>query len=101
MVTMIQKYSAYHTLALTVICLFFAITGIGEGTSLTLDSFKTLYSKVLFANLLLYMMIPVFINVLSMLRHMLKNGRWWYILGTFFFAYAITLFYYFKVYRKG
>lgn len=97
---MIQKYSAYHTLVLIVICLFFAVTGIGEGTSLTLDSFETLYGKVLFASLLLYVMIPVLINVFSMLWHMLKNGRWWYILGTFFFAYAMTLFYYFKVYRK-
>jgi len=97
---MIQKYCAYHTLALIVLGIVFAIADIGSGVSLTLDSFETLYGKVVFAVIIVCMTLPVLVNVLSMLWDMLKNGRWWYILGTFFLAYAITVLYYFRVYRK-
>ena len=97
---MIQKYSAYHTLALLVLGVILAITGIGKGTSITMDDFETPYGKAIFGVLLLYAILPPLINVFSMLWDMLKNGRWAYFFGTFFLAYLITVIYYFRVYRK-
>jgi len=97
---MIQKYSAYHSLAVIILGVIFAITGIGNGVLLTIDNFETLYGKAICIIVLLYAILPILVNTFSMLWDMLKNGRWLYICGTFLLAYLATVLYYFKVYRK-
>ena len=98
--TMIQKYSAIHTLVLIVVCIAMRLTGIGDGAAFTNDDFETALGKVLFAIAVLYIVAPVGINTLFMLWHMLKNGKWLWFVATMLFAFGATVPYYFAVYRS-
>lgn len=98
MKTMVQKYSAYHTLMVIILGVVLIISG--NSIQLTLDDFETFYGKAIFTIVLLYIMVPILVNTFSMLWNMLKNGKWLYFFSTFFLAYLVTVIYYFKVYRK-
>ncbi|MCL6416936.1 hypothetical protein MIB92_14840 [Aestuariirhabdus sp. Z084] len=97
---MIQKYSAYHTVAIFVIFTALSIFGVGEGVSYTHKDFESTLGKFLFGALILFMVVPVAINTLSMWWHMLTNGKWLWFVAVIFIAFGATAPYYFLVYRN-
>lgn len=95
---MIQKYSAIHTSVFLVLAIALNFIDVGAGVSYTTDDFDSLVGKVLFGTGVLFIVVPVGINTLSMLVNMLAQGKWLWFVGTLFFAFAVTAPYYFIVY---
>ncbi len=77
-----------------------SVFGVGEGLSYTDEDFETTLGKALFSVFILFMIIPVAINTLSMWWHILINGKWLWFLAVIFIAFGATAPYYFLVYRR-
>lgn len=97
--TMIQKYSAIHTAIFIVVATALNFIDVGADVSYTADDFESLIGKVLFGAGVLFLVVPVGVNTLSMLVNMLSQGKWLWFVTTLFFAFAVTVPYYFIVYR--
>jgi len=97
---MLQRYSAFHTLIILVCSFVVGILGVGAGTKITTDNFDSTIGKALFAFGVMFIVLPIFINVVSMLWHMAKTSRWLWFASAMIFACYATMPYYFIVYRK-
>jgi len=96
---MIQKISAYAALAM--IGLIFLIGSSIEGElSFKLSDFDTIYGKAAFILCMCVVAAPFLINFISMFFHMIMNGKFKWMFGSFIFVFIVTLFYYFEVYSK-
>ncbi len=96
----VHKYCAWHTLALILLgALLVIIMPQEDRIYVSIDDFETIWGKVLFALVLIYTMIPVFINMLVMFLHILKQNKWLWLLGFILLSFGATAPYYFLVYR--
>jgi len=96
---MIKKYSAFHTAALIFIAIILNFVEFEKNTY-TANDFETSLGKAMFFIGILFIVLPVAINVLSMLGNMISRGKWLWVLATFMFAFLATVVYYFVEYRK-
>ncbi len=96
---MIQRCSAIHTAIFLVVVIALNFIDVGVGVSYTADDFESLIGKILFSSGVLFLVLPVGVNTLSMLVNMLSQGKWLWFVATLFFAFAVTVPYYFIVYR--
>ena len=92
---MIQKYSAIYTLGVIILLFVGAATQFDPGVSLGED----MSDEVRLVGIAIFVM-PLMIHTLSMLFHMMINGRGYWFVGALFFAFVATLAYWYFEYRK-
>ncbi len=96
---MYQKYFAYHTLMMLLSVLVLEFFGVGT-FNITQDDFSSVLGKLFYLILVVWLVIPVILNWLSMTNNSLNKGKWlWSILALIFGPFA-TVPYYFFIYRK-
>ena len=94
-----KKYSAYHTATIIVIGLLLNLVDI-ENHSYSVEDFESIIGKILFTLLVVFIIVPVFINIFTMLGNMFSKGKWTWVIATLFFAFGATTIYYFVVYEQ-
>lgn len=97
---MIQKYSAIHTAIVLLIALVLSILPVQPFETVSTDDFDSSLGKALFICSMLFIVLPVFVNTISMFFSMIMRGKWLWLIATFFLAFLITVPYYFVVYSK-
>ena len=97
---MIQKYSAIHTAIILLIALILNMLPVAPFETVNTDDFESSVGKALFVFSVLFVVIPVFINTISMFFSMIARGKWLWAIATFFLAFITTTLYYFVVYSK-
>jgi hypothetical protein len=96
---MIQKYSALHTVIFLAFAIGLNFIDVGDGISYTTDDFDSLIGKILFGAGVLFLVVPVAVNTLSMWLNMIFRGKWLWFIATIFLAFIVTAPYYYIVYR--
>ena len=96
----LQKISAYATLLMILTAIVLNLLPINE-FSITADSFESGVGQILFLVGLASLIFLISIHFVAMFVHMIFNGRWLWLIGTFFLVFAVTVPYYFIFYRKS
>ena len=97
---MYQKYFAYHTLLILLAGLLLELFSV-EPFHITENDFTSIIGKFIYLIFVVWLVIPILSNWLSMLGNSIKKGRFLWVLLALFLGPLATVPYYFIIYRNN